>query len=523
MKGISCSWFEDHLDEYLAEELTVEQEAMVRVHLAVCDSCAESLRLWSGLETAAKRAEIRPLPPLIERRLVSGNVPEPVESEHRGSRRPVVIALSAAVAAAAAIALVLLLPDTVTESPDRDRPQPVAETFPRLVDQPGDGGAVLGGAPEMARGERRVIPVSPGTALWLGDDARVSVEALDETQARFSIEKGFAVAEIGPVDPGFRFVVQTPDGEVEARGTVFSVQVGSSGRTKVRVAEGQVEIRRKHRAAEARVLSAGHETDTTTDAEVAASAEAIAADMAFVYGPIEQPTVAEQAGPEANVTAGTPVATKSSKHDVEIAAASPEPSASAKATAGSSTSKTKEPEPMADALDQLEDESGHTPESMVKLAQAYRSRRMFSAAARTYERLVAKFPGSPSAANALVALGQLELTSLGKPSAALGHFDAYLDRSPSGALAAEARAGRARSLARLGRVGQLKAAARDYLDAHPGGRAAAEMHRRLGDAHAKTGNCQAAIAAYQTVIDRWPASPEARRARAGLDSCADVP
>jgi TolA-binding protein len=122
-----------------------------------------------------------------------------------------------------------------------------------------------------------------------------------------------------------------------------------------------------------------------------------------------------------------------------------------------------------------------------------------------------------------VALGQLELSALGKPAAALGRFDDYLQRSPKGALAAEARVGRVRTLARLGHVSQLEPAARDYLSAHPAGRAAPEMHRRIGDARAKSGNCSGAIAEYKLVVERWPTSPQAERARAGLDSCGDVP
>ncbi|MBW2276730.1 MAG: FecR domain-containing protein, partial [Deltaproteobacteria bacterium] len=398
MRDITCSWVEDHLDEFLAEELSVEREAMVRVHLAVCDSCAESLRLWSGLETAAKQAEIRPLPELIERRLLSGNVPAPIEPAPNTSRRPLVIAISAAVAVAAAIALLLVLPDSTPGASAPDQPRPVADGFPKLVDSPLPNGALLATQPKVANTGRRMIPVSPGTALWLDDDARVSVVALDEIEARFRIERGFAVAEIGPVEPGFRFVVQTPEGEVEARGTVFSVQVGTTGRTKVRVSEGQVEIRHKGRSAEPRVLSAGHETDTAAAVSTTASAEAIAADMAFLFVPIEQPSVAEQSGPEPLVTAGQPVATRETKRDVEPALTDPEPELEDAA---------EQDQPVLDALDKLADESGHTPESMVKLAQAYRSRRMFSAAARTYDRLVTKFPSSPSAANALVALGQL--------------------------------------------------------------------------------------------------------------------
>jgi ferric-dicitrate binding protein FerR (iron transport regulator)/outer membrane protein assembly factor BamD (BamD/ComL family) len=507
MKGISCSWVEEHLDEYLVESLPEERQAMVRVHIAVCDSCRESARIWSGLEAAAPTAEMRPLPPFVERRLLSGNPPEQRAAEPHPWRRFLTIAVPSAAAAAAATLLVLALTSD-------DPPAATEQPAPVAVSQHEDTPLVADATPEVADASRKVIRVLPGTALWLSDDARATVTSIDHSGVRFRLERGFAVAEVGPVEPGFRFVVATPTGEVEARGTVFSVQVADDGQERVRVAEGVVEVRRRDRRAPARILSAGQETGPQSPVPQAAPSEAIAADLAFLFGAAEPPAEPCAVAPKPEPT---PIAAQIKPIAADTVAPKPLAEADQASDTKTPTTASAEPPPA------TEEVSGHDPESMVKLAQAYRSSRMFTAAARTYERLISKFPKTASARNSLVALGQLELTALGQPTAALGRFEDYLDRSKSGALAAEARIGRARALARLGRVTQLKVAARDYLEAHPTGRAAAEMHRRLGDAHRSSGACGQATAEYQLVIDRWPASKEAKRARNGLDTCSDVP
>ena len=71
----------------------------------------------------------------------------------------------------------------------------------------------------------------------------------------------------------------------------------------------------------------------------------------------------------------------------------------------------------------------------------------------------------------------------------LTDFEAYLRIAPRGVLAEEARAGRARARARLGRTRGLISAATEYLRAHPNGRAASEMIRRRADARRQSGAC----------------------------------
>ena len=80
--------------------------------------------------------------------------------------------------------------------------------------------------------------------------------------------------------------------------------------------------------------------------------------------------------------------------------------------------------------------------------------------------LQARYPSSPEASAARITLGELQLER-GAARAALGHFDAYLARSPRGALAAEALWGRATAQERLGNQTRAQESLRDLLQRYP--------------------------------------------------------
>ncbi|MCH9680108.1 MAG: tetratricopeptide repeat protein [Deltaproteobacteria bacterium] len=93
-----------------------------------------------------------------------------------------------------------------------------------------------------------------------------------------------------------------------------------------------------------------------------------------------------------------------------------------------------------------------------------------------YERLVARFEGTPEAKAARVSLGRLELRR-GRAKKALAHFDAYLSAS-AGALVEEARYGRVRALRKLGRHTQELRSIEAFLADHPGSLYAARLRKR---------------------------------------------
>jgi len=83
-----------------------------------------------------------------------------------------------------------------------------------------------------------------------------------------------------------------------------------------------------------------------------------------------------------------------------------------------------------------------------------------------FHQLEREMPATPEAVVSLVSLGNL-LVDAGDAQAALASFDAYLRRSPTGALAPEALAARARALDRLGRADEALAARRELARRFP--------------------------------------------------------
>jgi hypothetical protein len=132
---------------------------------------------------------------------------------------------------------------------------------PWIVAQPTGGGATLGTAPlaagaslapgsrVVARDDGRVaLSLSTGTRLVVeeGGDLTVVEEGLIE---RFRLERGAVRADVAKLGAGSRFLVVTPDAEVEVHGTSFRVAVvladpacGAGTTTRVAVTEGQVAV-----------------------------------------------------------------------------------------------------------------------------------------------------------------------------------------------------------------------------------------------------------------------------------------
>ncbi len=480
MSAMTCRWVEENLEEYLGGCLPHERQIKVELHLAVCESCQTSARIWRGLTRTVPRGQFVPLSPIAERRLLSGK--EPAQARPSATRRWPGVAVAIA-ASAAALAIILSIADS-----GRSRPPaasigeiaaapktPRSEKFAALDDP-------LNVSPQIDGFGRRYIPVSPGTTLWVTADADVHVETLDSRNARFRLKRGLAVAEVGPLEPGFRFIVSTPESEMEARGTLFSVRVRNDGRARVRVVEGVVEVRHAARVGESRLVTAGHELDESWSQPLVASKSNLTEDLGFVFG-------------------ASTTSTRSSPR-----------------TKASAERSSNEP---AAADSRIEKRS--TAGDLLHRAQGRRAAGDYRGAAALYEQLIETCPGTSSAGAAMVALGQLRLTAMGQPASALAHFDEYLERAPVGNLSAEALAGRVRALARLKQPSAVVSAATRYLKKYPRRHAAAEMYRRRGQGLAALGDCDSAVRDFKMVCELWSASAEADRARTGLEACGVVP
>src|SRR5690606_10099001 len=98
-------------------------------------------------------------------------------------------------------------------------------------------------------------------------------------------------------------------------------------------------------------------------------------------------------------------------------------------------------------------------------------------AAGAYRELLAQHPRSAEARAALVSLGEIELSQLGDPKAALASFEAYLRKG--GPLAQEASHGKIRALRELGQRGEERAAIERFLASYPESPQAERLRQRL--------------------------------------------
>jgi ferric-dicitrate binding protein FerR (iron transport regulator) len=156
----------------------------------------------------------------------------------------------ALLAAAAGLAIWLVWPKSAREA------QIAACTGPSCT--PAPAGAVAAALPAgrgLARGESLVAPAGQTSTVVLATGTRITLDpggALecreDAATQRFAVLRGRAQLAVAKLQAGQRFLVETPNAELEVRGTAFSVLVEAATptcatRTEVEVQEGAVEVR----------------------------------------------------------------------------------------------------------------------------------------------------------------------------------------------------------------------------------------------------------------------------------------
>jgi hypothetical protein len=124
---------------------------------------------------------------------------------------------------------------------------------------PLDDGRLLGPGSRVvtpANG-RAMLSFSTGSTVLLREGTDMTVSSEGSTQ-RLKVDAGTVELHVAKLAPDHRFIVDTPDSEVEVRGTRFTVSVvapdptcGAGARTRVAVTEGVVVVR--HSALEDRV------------------------------------------------------------------------------------------------------------------------------------------------------------------------------------------------------------------------------------------------------------------------------
>jgi ferric-dicitrate binding protein FerR (iron transport regulator) len=318
----------------------------------------------------------------------------------RSRRRALLWTLAAAAAAAAALALW----------------QGTSPASPHLAEGAWIQGYPLGSGAKV-RASGREVPllsqtaVEPGATIVTASDGgaalrlatrstlelsggtEVRVEG-DEMVARFALRQGGFSAHVAKLSEGQRFIVETPDAEVEVRGTRFQLRVlgqpqacGSGSLSRLEVSEGVVEVRA---AGVVSRVSAGQSWPVDCGAAGQTASKPAA----------ESPATAAE----------PPVSAASGK-----APARPTPAAPTTSTGQS-------------GLTQQND--------LFASGVALRRQGNLAGALRAYQELIAQFPNSPLAENAMVE--RMRLLSTTQRAPAKEEARRYLRRYPRGFAVQEA-------------------------------------------------------------------------------------
>jgi hypothetical protein len=267
-----------------------------------------------------------------------------------------------------------------------------------------------------AQGKRVEFPHATEVAL----DPQTDLEYRQgDTTRRFGLMRGAVHLRVGKLAPGQRFVVETPDAEVEVRGTAFHVALAEPGsgcaspRTSVSVDEGVVEVR--FHGETYRVTPGGHWPERC---EIEAQPAPLP--------PITQPS---ELSLETSSPANAPPA-RSAPRERRVAAPAAKPAAPSTVEA---TPPPTENSTASDSSSALSEQNN----LYAKAVAARRAGRLMEALA-SYEQLLDRFPNCALGESARAE--RLRLLMRINPTKAKVEAARYLARYPRGLASADARA-----------------------------------------------------------------------------------
>ncbi|MDB5212599.1 MAG: hypothetical protein JWO86_526 [Myxococcaceae bacterium] len=272
-----------------------------------------------------------------------------------------------------------------------------------------DAAHVAPGHRIVARGRSRAtLAFSTGTQLTVENGGDLAVVEEGRSQI-FALSAGEIRARVAKLGAGERFVVRTPDAEVEVRGTSFSVAIvpsepscGGGSVTRVTVDEGVVVVRRGGGPGETRVAR-GEEWPQGCDVTGPSGNANLA------NGDIGDNPHADHSN--TNIPA--------SRHASRREGASANANANANANATSASSLVEQNNLFSEAL-------------------AYKNGGQHAAAVAAFERFLAKYPSSNLAENA--AVERMKLLLADDPPRGVVAARQYLRRYPNGFAQTDARA-----------------------------------------------------------------------------------
>lgn len=510
----NCARWAELSDRVAAGDAVEGGEAdFLRAHGDVCNECRAERELWQKLPGVLEE------PSLLFGSLRNGGFagtdasPPPAHGGGPGSRRKWLA--FAGIGLAASVALVAFAWKTRARAV-ASRSAEVRIAFAagdvQVNQAPARAGRKLerGDGVKLGSGGACVL-FEPGVTVCAQGDTEFVVERTELERRRLRLLSGTVVARLAPQPKGATFGIETSAGAFVAKGTSFAVEL-DGGAAELRVHEGTVSAEPRSGASEAVRARAATSLGRGPIAlrplsSVAAARDARLLQLAGFWS--------EQASCELDISASpggqialdgtelgqsplTALVTHGS-HRLALSLSGFGPVAERLTLAhGERVSRSYELTPLgvADAAAETVAESDRvgaandvsaparsTPplsaNELLARARELRAKGRYAEAAATYRKLLALHPRSDQARAAVVSLGELQLSQLGKPEAALSSFDTYL--KSGGALAQEARYGRIRALRKLGRLGDERSAIEAFLRDYPRSVQAAALRSRLSE------------------------------------------
>ncbi len=470
-----CGWVRDRLSDPGAKYLLEHEKEEVHLHLESCGECRAFEEVVSRMTAVALRLEPAPASALEDRRIIhaamEGRLPG------RSLKREFSIRWVVAAAAALLVGAALFAMWPSDSQMARPRPVPAVAAERDGRDDASTPTVKSASIPEVSTAAEIVFD-EKGVPLTLpaGDrivgipGTRMHIDVLTPSRVVLRLLHGKIVARVDGTDRSRTFTVMGRHLTAEVHGTVFSVESTPDTPDRVRVLEGVVKVVDRDLNPAGWMLHDRQEFTFAASSPVMAQKADLRTD-ARLAGLLPAMTPGEQVQPR------FPEAAEAADGSVSPA------------------------------------------DRMARAARELRGQKRYGEAKAAYEALIAQFGSTTAGRNALVALAQLEFSTLRDPTAAERHFNAYLQADPDGWLADEAWIGLVRIYAENGQHGRVEETTRTYLRRQKEGTFAPEMIRRRGDALSAAGNCAAAVEYYRTVIDRWTLSREAGAAANGLAAC----
>jgi hypothetical protein len=335
--------------------------------------------------------------------------------------------------------------------------------------------------------------VPPGVSVCLDAGTELSVASLDTAKRRLRLHSGHALAHLEPQPAGSTFGFETAAGSVVAKGTVFSLRTEGSTVT-LRVHEGVVLNSQGRETSAYRAPSAArlsHDSGASRPMDDA-PADARLVELARYFSDRAQGTLAVTAVPGSHLTVDdfylgvTPLSAlmQPGGYRMEVSRAGFAPiverlelAPGARVVRAYQATAELAPDQGREGAKSPRVAAAPTAAELLERARDLRVRGRYQEANNAYQRLLREYSGSAEAQAALVSRGELQLSQLANPSAALASFDAYL--RGGGALRQEASYGRIRALRRLGKLREAEIATRAFLSTYPRSVQAATLRKEI--------------------------------------------